>query len=173
MSRGRAPRPRAAASAEAPASPTCMRVRLRSVTAGSAPAPSFSASRGTPSGPARWLADEVQLLERWQHRAQRAQQLQLVRGEVFVEALLRLAQRLAVPMPQLAAQRFGRRSWSAFSCCRGACVAVRSSLLTLLKATAMPGSSTLHSCTKMMPCTSPLSLDRASGLVLRLSRSAR
>ena len=52
-------------------------------------------------------------------------------------------------------------SWSVFSCCSGARVAVRSSLLTLLKATAMPGSSTLHSCTKRMPCSSPLSADSA------------
>eukprot|EP00964_Phaeocystis_antarctica_P117870 scaffold81704_cov66-Phaeocystis_antarctica.AAC.4 len=50
-SRDRAPLPRAAASAEAPASPICV-PRVSHVTAESAPAPSPSASRCTPSGPA-------------------------------------------------------------------------------------------------------------------------
>ena len=59
-------------------------------------------------------------------------------------------------MPELEAA-----SWSAFSCCSGTRVAVRSSLLTLAKATAMPGSSTSHSWTKMTPCSSPLSLHSA------------
>ena len=36
---------------------------------------------------------------------------------------------------------------------QGARVAVCSSLLTLAMATATPGSSTLHNCTKMIPCT--------------------
>eukprot|EP00964_Phaeocystis_antarctica_P020889 scaffold11561_cov72-Phaeocystis_antarctica.AAC.1 len=49
LSRGRAPRPRAAASAEAPASPTGI-LRFSEVMAGSAPVPSPSASRCTPSG---------------------------------------------------------------------------------------------------------------------------
>eukprot|EP00964_Phaeocystis_antarctica_P097291 scaffold63449_cov66-Phaeocystis_antarctica.AAC.2 len=51
-----------------------------------------------------WLA-EVQLLERWQHRAQRAQHRQVVRGEARVVPpdLLRLAQLLAAPQPHLAA----------------------------------------------------------------------
>ena len=40
-------------------------------------------------------------------------------------------------------------SWSACSCWRGACVSSRSSLLALAKATATPGSSTLHSRLKM------------------------
>ena len=55
-----------------------------------------------------WL-DEVQQLERWQHRSQRAQQRQLVRGEAIVVPVdpLRLAQRLAAPQPHLAAQRCG------------------------------------------------------------------
>eukprot|EP00964_Phaeocystis_antarctica_P053324 scaffold31281_cov57-Phaeocystis_antarctica.AAC.2 len=52
FSRGRAPRPRAAARAEAPASPTCKPFIANMVTAGSAPAPSPSASRCTPLGPA-------------------------------------------------------------------------------------------------------------------------
>jgi hypothetical protein len=52
-------------------------------------------------------------------------------------------------------------SWSVFSCGSSARVAARSSLLTLLKATAMPGSSTLHSWLKSMRCSSPLSLDSA------------
>ena len=56
-----------------------------------------------------WL-DEVQLLERRQHRAQRAQQRQLVGGEALLVPLdpLRLAQPLAAPLPCLAAQCCGR-----------------------------------------------------------------
>eukprot|EP00964_Phaeocystis_antarctica_P054190 scaffold31834_cov71-Phaeocystis_antarctica.AAC.1 len=52
---------------------------------------------------------EHQPLERWQHRAQRAQQRQVGRGEAFVERvdLLRLAQLLAASQPHLAAQRCG------------------------------------------------------------------
>ena len=55
-----------------------------------------------------WLV-EVQHLDRWQQRAQRAQQLQLLRGETLLPAaeLLRLAQLLAAD-PQLAAQRCSR-----------------------------------------------------------------
>jgi hypothetical protein len=58
-----------------------------------------------------WL-DEDQPLERWQHRAQRAQQRQVHevgRGEALVDPadVLRLAQLLAAPHPQLAAQRCG------------------------------------------------------------------
>ena len=52
-------------------------------------------------------------------------------------------------------------SWSACSCCRGACVSSRSSLLALAKATATPGSSTLHSWMKMTSCSSPLSVASA------------
>eukprot|EP00964_Phaeocystis_antarctica_P038875 scaffold22239_cov60-Phaeocystis_antarctica.AAC.1 len=51
LSRGRAPRPRAAASSEAPALPTCIYPVSKVVRAGSAPAPSPSASSCTP-GPA-------------------------------------------------------------------------------------------------------------------------
>jgi hypothetical protein len=55
-----------------------------------------------------WL-EEDERLERWQHRAQRAQQRQVVRGEALVETvdLLRLAQLLAAPQPHLEAQRCG------------------------------------------------------------------
>ena len=52
-----------------------------------------------------WL-EEAQRLERWQHRAQRAQQRQVVRGEAFAMTSgghLRLAQLLAAPQPRLAA----------------------------------------------------------------------
>jgi hypothetical protein len=51
----------------------------------------------------------VQPLERWQHRAQCAQQRQIVRGEALVAPVdpLRLAQLLAALHPQLAAQRCG------------------------------------------------------------------
>eukprot|EP00964_Phaeocystis_antarctica_P090161 scaffold57657_cov63-Phaeocystis_antarctica.AAC.4 len=56
-----------------------------------------------------WLLED-QLLERWQHRAQRAQQRQVGRGEALLVPgdLLRLAQLLAAPQPHLAAQRCGR-----------------------------------------------------------------
>eukprot|EP00964_Phaeocystis_antarctica_P053247 scaffold31252_cov63-Phaeocystis_antarctica.AAC.2 len=56
-----------------------------------------------------WLAED-QRLERWQHRAQRAQQPQVGHGEVLAVALnlLRLAQLLAAPQPHFAAQRCGR-----------------------------------------------------------------
>eukprot|EP00964_Phaeocystis_antarctica_P062857 scaffold37703_cov61-Phaeocystis_antarctica.AAC.2 len=48
-------------------------------------------------------------------------------------------------------------SCSVLSCCRSACVCPHSSRLALLKATATRGSSTLHSWTKMIPSSSPLS----------------
>eukprot|EP00964_Phaeocystis_antarctica_P053282 scaffold31266_cov60-Phaeocystis_antarctica.AAC.1 len=56
-----------------------------------------------------WL-DYDQHHERWQHRAQRAQERQVCRGEAFVETvdLLRLAQLLAAPYAHLEAQRCGR-----------------------------------------------------------------
>ena len=59
-------------------------------------------------------------------------------------------------------------SWSALSCWRSACVSARSSLLALPKATATPGSSTLHSWTKMTHCSSPLSV--ASAIAARAGR---
>eukprot|EP00964_Phaeocystis_antarctica_P129977 scaffold93792_cov60-Phaeocystis_antarctica.AAC.4 len=57
-----------------------------------------------------WLVED-QLLERWQHRAQRAQQRQFGRGEALVVTvnLLRLAQLLAAPQPHPEAQRCGRQ----------------------------------------------------------------
>eukprot|EP00964_Phaeocystis_antarctica_P117289 scaffold81118_cov62-Phaeocystis_antarctica.AAC.3 len=61
------------------------------------------------AGCASWLL-EVQRLERWQHRAQRAQQRQVGRGKAYIAPvdMLRLAQLLAAPHPHLAAQRCGR-----------------------------------------------------------------
>eukprot|EP00964_Phaeocystis_antarctica_P149501 scaffold116654_cov60-Phaeocystis_antarctica.AAC.3 len=55
------------------------------------------------------LLDEGQRLERWQHRTQRAQQRQVVRGEALAlpPDILRLAQLLAAPQPQLEAQCCG------------------------------------------------------------------
>eukprot|EP00964_Phaeocystis_antarctica_P034222 scaffold19439_cov56-Phaeocystis_antarctica.AAC.4 len=53
--------------------------------------------------------------------------------------------------------RTATASWSAFSCCRSACVDAHSPELALLKSTATPGSSTLHSWLKTMRCSSPLS----------------
>eukprot|EP00964_Phaeocystis_antarctica_P123695 scaffold87386_cov63-Phaeocystis_antarctica.AAC.1 len=51
---------------------------------------------------------EEQRLERWQYRAQRAQQRQISRGEALVAPVdqLRLAQLLAAPHPHLKAQRY-------------------------------------------------------------------
>eukprot|EP00964_Phaeocystis_antarctica_P011572 scaffold6407_cov62-Phaeocystis_antarctica.AAC.1 len=59
-------------------------------------------------GASCWLG-EFQTLERWQHRAQRAQRRQVGRRQACVSRLdhLRLAQLLAAPQPHLAAQRCG------------------------------------------------------------------
>eukprot|EP00964_Phaeocystis_antarctica_P025426 scaffold14290_cov63-Phaeocystis_antarctica.AAC.6 len=116
LSRGRAPRPRAAASAEAPASPTyppraqLLRQPLHAVEARCAGAGCAIAccalAEPTQAGCA---VAEAQLLERWQHRAQRAKQRQVGRGEALVDPIapLRLAQLLAAPHPHLEAQRCG------------------------------------------------------------------
>ena len=100
-----------------------------------------------------WLA-EGQLLERQQHRAQRAQQRQVVRGGVLAVPFhrLRLAQPLAAPLPSALRPSAAAASCSACSCWRGACVSACSSLLALPKATATPGLSTLHSWAKMTRC---------------------
>eukprot|EP00964_Phaeocystis_antarctica_P026616 scaffold14992_cov69-Phaeocystis_antarctica.AAC.8 len=64
---------------------------------------------------------------------------------------LRLTQLLAAPQPHLAAQRCGSLMISP----------QLRSLLALLKYTAVRGSSTLRSPSKMMPASSPLSFDSA------------
>eukprot|EP00964_Phaeocystis_antarctica_P021784 scaffold12091_cov69-Phaeocystis_antarctica.AAC.4 len=61
---------------------------------------------------AGWPFEEDQRVERWQHRAQRAQRRQVGLGEALALParvdLLRLTQLLAAPHPHLAAQRCGR-----------------------------------------------------------------
>ena len=96
-----------------------------------------------------WLA-EAQLLERRQHRAQRAQQRQVVGGEALLCHMTIFASRSSLQLRSPALRpSAAAASWSACSCWRGACVSSHSSLLALPKATATPGSSTLHSWLKM------------------------
>eukprot|EP00964_Phaeocystis_antarctica_P120557 scaffold84286_cov63-Phaeocystis_antarctica.AAC.1 len=161
LSRGMAPRPRAAASAEAPASPTCIPSVANRVTAGSAPAPSPSASRCTPSGPAElstrlsiWSAGSTEPSVPNNSRSAAERPLKTESTDFASRSSLQLRS------PTLR-QNAVAASWSALSCCSSACVAVRSSLLMVLKATAWRGSSTLHSWTKRMRCSSPLSFDSA------------
>eukprot|EP00964_Phaeocystis_antarctica_P107660 scaffold72338_cov51-Phaeocystis_antarctica.AAC.3 len=61
-------------------------------------------------GGCAWAFVEDQRIERWQHRAQRAQQRQVIRGKALVAPAdhIRLAQLLAAPQPRLEAQRCGR-----------------------------------------------------------------
>ena len=58
------------------------------------------------TGETGWVFDEAQVLERWQHRAQRAQRRQIGHREALVDPadFPRLAQRLAA-RPHLEAQR--------------------------------------------------------------------
>eukprot|EP00964_Phaeocystis_antarctica_P045910 scaffold26467_cov48-Phaeocystis_antarctica.AAC.1 len=157
LSRGRAPRPRAAASAEAPASPTCIYMSWIPVTAGSAPTPSPAASRCTPSGLAagsrRHSDSSAGSTEPSVPSVARssAERPLLYQSISFAS---RSSLQLRSPTLRHNAEA---ASWSAFSCGSSACVAVRSSLQVLLKATAVRGSSALHSWVKRMRCSSPLS----------------
>eukprot|EP00964_Phaeocystis_antarctica_P117287 scaffold81118_cov62-Phaeocystis_antarctica.AAC.1 len=147
LSRGRAPRPRAATSAEAPASPTFMRTRSSRVRAGSTPAPSPSTSRCTPSGPAA---------------PEHPSSLSISSAGSTEPSVPSNARSGAVRPLSFRRISFASRSSlqlrsPTFSCCSSVSVAVRSSLLALLKYTARRGSSTLHSWVKRMRCSSPLS----------------
>eukprot|EP00964_Phaeocystis_antarctica_P034221 scaffold19439_cov56-Phaeocystis_antarctica.AAC.3 len=155
-SRGRAPRPRAAASAEAPASYTSM-LRERPATAGSAPTPSPSASRCTPSGTAE-LSKSLSVSSAGSTDPSVPSNVRSVAERPSLDHLTTFASRssLQLRIPTLW-HSAATASWSAFSCCRSACVAVHSSMVMLLKSTATPGSSTLHSWLKTMRCSSPLS----------------
>eukprot|EP00964_Phaeocystis_antarctica_P052061 scaffold30443_cov61-Phaeocystis_antarctica.AAC.2 len=163
LSRGRAPRPRAAASAEAPASPTCTLTNSKVVTEGSAPALSPSASRSTPSGPA---PAELSMRRSFSSAGSTEPSLPSNARSAAVRPLSchlasfasRSSLQLLIPTLR---HRAVQASCSALSCCRSACVSAHSSLLALLKATATPGSSTLHSWVNTMRCSSSLSFESA------------
>eukprot|EP00964_Phaeocystis_antarctica_P131798 scaffold95782_cov54-Phaeocystis_antarctica.AAC.2 len=149
LSRGRAPRPRAAANARAPASPKCILLKESQVTAGSAPAPSPSASRCTPSGPAEFSTRPS------------CSSAGSTEPSVPSNAISVAVRPLSTEQSPLSSRSSLQLRSPTLSCGSSACVAVRSSLLALLKATARRGSSTLHSWTKTLPCSSPLSFESA------------
>eukprot|EP00964_Phaeocystis_antarctica_P021376 scaffold11855_cov61-Phaeocystis_antarctica.AAC.8 len=177
LSRGRAPRPRAAASAEAPASPTCTWRKLTEVKAGSAPAPSPAISRCTPSGPSPVPqmrsrlscssagrtdpSDPSNVRSAAERPLQGKGHCRAMAAERPLSSSFASRSSLKLRMPILRHSVATAASWSVLSCCRSACVRARSSGLTLLKSTAIHGSSTLHSLLKMVRCWSSLSFESA------------
>eukprot|EP00964_Phaeocystis_antarctica_P153440 scaffold121712_cov63-Phaeocystis_antarctica.AAC.2 len=155
LSRGRAPRPRAPASAEAPASPTCIELITSMLTAGSEPAPSPSASRCTPSGPP---APEVSTDPRVPSVASSTAERPLWIQSAIVAS--RSSLQLCSPTLRHSA---AAASYSAFSCCRSACVTAHSPRLALLKSMAKRGSSGLRSPSKTTHSTSSPSVQSVVG----------
>ena len=131
LSRGRAPCPRAAARAEAPASPTCVPVIQSSVTAGSAPAPSPAASCRPPSGPAAGSQrSSLSSAGSTEPSVPSSFSSSAVRPLLYQQTAFASRSALQFRCPSLR-HNAAAASWPVFSCCSGARVAVRSSLLTL------------------------------------------